>query len=340
MEGMTRDSVRALGLLGVLAGLALVACSSAETSVTPADAGRAATADAAAGDPNVLAGTFQVRLVAPIAASGTTAATPGTTSVVGKIYDGAALSEIVWEEAQKDGDCTLLTPRVPFCNTPCGGSAACVENDTCKPYPLAHSAGQVSVSGLAAEGGGTTFTMSPVVNNYQPPAGVTLLYPPFAEGADVRVDAAGDYYRALTLTAKGIAPLLLTSENIPVTTGQPVKITWTPPSQSGSTIIRARLDISHHGGTRGKVECETADSGSLEISAPLVTKLLGLGVAGYPTIIVTRESKGSTTIAPGRVDLLVTSDVERAVTIAGLTSCTETTDCASGQTCQSDLTCK
>ncbi len=291
-------------------------------------------ADAAMGDPNLLVGTFQVRLTGP------TAATPGTTSVVGKIYDGASLSEIVWEDASKDGDCKLLTPRVPFCSTPCGGGAACVENDTCKPYPIAHSAGLANMTGLEVAGDGLTFTMAPVVNNYQPPAGVTLVYPPFKEGDEVSVSTSGDYYRAFSIKATAIAPLQLTSSDIPLAANLPVKLTWTPPATADASRIRVKLDISHHGGTRGKIECDTADDGSLEVSAGLVSKLLALGVAGFPTVIVTREAKGSVTIAPGRVDLLVSSDVERAVSIAGLTSCTEDTQCATGQTCQSDLSCK
>ena len=69
-------------------------------------------------------------------------------------------------------------------------------------------------------------------------------------------------------------------------------------------------------------------------------QLLDLGVAGYPSVIVTRSATGTTTIAPGRVDLVVSSMVERPVTIPGLTSCTSDADCTGGQTCQSDLTCK
>jgi hypothetical protein len=324
---------------GALMGMTFIACSSSSsTSTAVADAG--STADAATGDPKVLVGTFQVRLAAPTEARGTTAATPGSTSVVGKVYDAAALSEIVWEEAAKDGDCKLATPRVPFCSTPCGGSAACVENEVCKPYPIAHSAGPVVVKGVQSADGASAFTMSPVVNNYQPPAGVTLLYPPFAEGGEVRIDAGGDYYAAFGITAKAIAPLVLTSTDVPLSADKALALTWTPPAQAGSSTIRVKLDISHHGGTRGKIECESADDGALEVSATLVGKLLALGVAGFPTVILTRESKGSATIAPGRVELLVSSEVEHAVTIAGVTSCTDTSECTSGQTCQSDLTCK
>jgi hypothetical protein len=88
------------------------------------------------------------------------------------------------------------------------------------------------------------------------------------------------------------------------------------------------------------ISCDTADSGSLEIGGALITELLGLGVAGFPTIIVTRQAVGSATIAEGRIDLLLASSLEYAVQIDGLTSCTDDVDCSDGQTCQSDLTCQ
>jgi hypothetical protein len=103
-----------------------LACSSSGTGETnPPDAG---SPDAETGDPGVLAGTFQVRLVAPVPAMNGMPETPGSTVVLGKVYDGPSPSQIVWEAGTKAGDCQLFTPRVPFCTTPCGGSAACVED--------------------------------------------------------------------------------------------------------------------------------------------------------------------------------------------------------------------
>jgi len=101
-----------------------------------------------------------------------------------------------------------------------------------------------------------------------------------------------------------------------------------------------KLDISHHGGSKGMIECDTDDDGALDIPSELVTSLLDLGAAGYPTIIVTRHSDGSTRIAPGFVHLSAASSVEKAVGVPGLSSCNEDTDCLMGKTCQSDLSCK
>ncbi|MDI1451610.1 hypothetical protein [Polyangium sp. 6x1] len=337
-----RTKHAAAALAGLLC-LPLLACSTSDGS-TSGGGGQGGEGggppDVEPGDSSILVGSFQVRLVAPVAATENTPATPGSTAVLGKVYDGPTLSQIIWEEAAKEGACKLSTPRVPFCNTPCGGSAACVEDDTCKDYPLAHSAGTITVKGLHTEAGENGFSMDPVVNAYQPPANVKLPYPAFAEGDVITFQASGDYFSAFALEATGIAPLALAGDKLTLESGKPVSLAWTPPTKAGSSRVYVKLDISHHGGTKGMIECDAEDTGSLEISAALLTKLLDLGVAGYPSIVVARKSTGSTTIKEGRIDLVLTSSIEEAVQIPGLTSCTSDVDCPSGQICQADLTCK
>jgi hypothetical protein len=45
-------------------------------------------------------------------------------------------------------------------------------------------------------------------------------------------------------------------------------------------------------------------------------------------------------MAQGRVDLVVSSDVERALEIPGLTSCNGDEDCPDGRKCRTDLKCE
>lgn len=333
---------RSIGIFGSLLSLLTSGCSSSGDTGTSTGTGTpdAGQPDGSTGDPTLLVGTFQVRSVPPIPAMGTTPAKPGATSVLGKVYDGVTPAQVVWEAGLKEGDCQLFTPRVPFCSTACGGSAVCVEDDTCLDYPIAHSAGQVTVSGLHTDPSQASFVMAPIADNYQPPAGVSLVYPGLDEGEAVTFAASGDYFSAFTLQAKGVSPLALLNDTILLGADQPLKLAWTPPGQAGISRIHVKLDISHHGGTKGMIECDADDTGSLELSAALVTKLLDLGVAGFPSVIVTRKAAGSVTIAPGRVDLIVSSIVEQGVQVSGLTSCSADTDCPNGQTCQTDLTCK
>ncbi|MCY1059414.1 hypothetical protein [Nannocystis sp. SCPEA4] len=321
--------------------MALVACGSTRATTdgdTTGDGGTTSGGETT-GDAEVLVGSFQISLVAPIPAAGDTPATPGKTTVLGKVYDGPVPEQIVWEEAASAGDCRLLTPRIPLCSTPCGGSAVCVEDETCRDYPTAGSVGTVTVEGLRTEGGDDPFTMDPVANTYQPGGSVKLAYPAFAEGDAIHLEAPGDVLGGFSVDARGIAPLELVSEDIELASGAAITLAWEAAAQPELSTIHVKLDISHHGGTKGKIVCAAADTGALEIGADLVTDLLALGVAGFPSIIVTREHVGSTTIAQGRIDLVIGAGVERFVTIEGLTSCSDDSQCSAGQTCQPDLTC-
>jgi hypothetical protein len=87
------------------------------------------------------------------------------------------------------------------------------------------------------------------------------------------------------------------------------------------------------------ITCKGPDNGRLQIPKELITKLINLGVAGFPTITVTRNSVGTAKITPGLVELLLTSSIEVPVAIPGLTSCNEVTPCPIGKKCQTDYTC-
>jgi hypothetical protein len=119
-----------------------------------------------------------------------------------------------------------------------------------------------------------------------------------------------------------------------------VTLSWTAP-RAGGGKVHVKLDISHHGGSKGRIECDADDTGAIELPATLVSELLQLGAAGFPTVIVTRKGPvGSAVLAPGRVELTVSSEAEHAVLVPGIVSCTDSSECPMGQTCQPDLTCK
>jgi hypothetical protein len=103
--------------------------------------------------------------------------------------------------------------------------------------------------------------------------------------------------------------------------------------------VHIKIDISHHGGSRGQIECDADDTGALTISAELMTELIKLGVAGFPSVILTRASTDSAKIEVGRVELAVSSKTERIVTVAGYESCTADSDCPDSGVCLPDLTC-
>jgi hypothetical protein len=294
--------------------------------------------DVAPGDPNVLVGSFVVSLVEAVPATTTSQATEAFTQLVGVVFDGPSPALTVWTQTASEGACRLLIPSVPFCSVSCGGSAGCVADEVCQAYPTARSVGTIVVKGLHTAAGVSEFSLDPVANGYQTVD--ALPFPAFTEGEAIRVETGGGDYAPFVVVSSGIAPLVLADGALALARDQALALSWTLPATAGTSTIHVKLDISHHGGSKGKIECDTDDDGSLTVAASLVTSLLDLGVAGFPTIVVARHAVGSTTIAPGRVDLEIVSDLEVTVEVPGVTSCNEDTDCSDGQTCQTDLTCK
>jgi hypothetical protein len=285
------------------------------------------------GGPQEVVGSFQVQVVADDEDP-----TSGGTSVIGKVSDGPSPSAVIWTVTTEDGDCHVAVPSVPFCSEGCP-SEVCVADDVCQAYPTGHAVGEVTLSGVNLAGGGSEIVLKEVAKAYQPPAGTSFAYPPFAEGDAIALQASGGDYSAFELGATGVAPITLSSTDFELDEGKALELTWNAAADPKASQVHIKLDISHHGGARGMIECDTDDSGAITISAELITELIGLGVAGFPSVILTRTVKDSAQIEVGLVELVISSKVERLVTVAGVESCTEDADCPDGGTCQADLTC-
>ncbi|HKP60200.1 MAG TPA: hypothetical protein VJV78_25925 [Polyangiales bacterium] len=285
----------------------------------------AAAPEAAADGGEALNGSFNISLIAPSDAD-----PAGHTALLGKLYDGPTPARIIWELAAEEGDCRLLTPRTPFCEMSCGGSAACVEDGVCQDYPSARSAGRVRVLGVRTTAGALEFSMDPIAGAYQPAGGIKLPYLAFEAGDSLQLQAA-----SFTIRARGIAPLEVGGGELLLEPDRALELSWDAAQATDDSRVQLKLDISHHGGSKGMIECDLPDTGGAQLPAALVTQLLELGIAGFPTIILTRVGLGHA----GDVAFRVESKVERSVTIAGLTSCTRDGDCSEGAKCRADLTC-
>ena len=283
-------------------------------------------------------GNFTVRLVPPDPST----STPGYTTFLGVVRDGPPNEGVLWDLVSELGGCQLVKPRIPFCDPPCATGQTCVADGVCRPDPAPHSVGTVTLKGLTTSPASTEIVMNPVAPGfvYQPAASVNIDYPPASEGAEIAVSTSGGDYPALQLKATGIVPLeLLGSDPVPMPSGQPMALSWTPKGSAGKSRIQVKVEISHHGGAKGAINCDVEDTGSLSVADSLVTGLINLGVAGFPTVTLSRVSTGSFDIAPGRVDLLVVDTVQRSLSIPGFVSCTTNADCPSGQTCTSTRLC-
>jgi hypothetical protein len=305
----------------LLIGIALcAACSESDGddgSETSGSGGAAAGSGGAAGaDPErTLVGAFRVEMIpekAGIAAH---------TSVQGSLYDAPQLPFVQFVLDSEEGDCRLMVPQVPFCDPRCVRPEVCTADDVCTPSPTAQDVGTVRVLGLGEE-----LALEPVGSSLAYMAADALPHPPCAEGDAVRVEAD-----EFALQTACIAPLVVTGDDpIPVRAGEPVAVSWTPGGEP-SARVRLVLDIAHHGGQKGEIDCDVPDNGAAELPEPLVTKLVGLGLAGFPTIVISRVSTANADTHPD-LTLSMVSAIERAVD-TGVVSCGSSEDCPDGMTC-------
>lgn len=316
---MNRTSAHRLTTTLLAAGL--LACGSSDTSTGAGDAATGA-GDAKGGA--VANGTFEIHLIEELLG------TPAHTAVSGEVRDGAPTDMVIWDKKTTEGTCSLYTPRTPFCEA-CASDEVCVDTNTCRKSPTLYDVGEVRVAGLSSQGGGTgPVILSLASGKYNSSA---LPYPPCVEGADVRLDASGNVFPAFSIQSKCIAPLVVQSTSVTLESGKPATLTWTPSPATSAARIEVVLDLSHHGGSKGKIICETSDTGSLQVPGALLGSLIALGVTGFPGVTLTRRLVASTTVGAGKADLAIYSDVSLVAQIPGLVSCNLDTDCAPGQTC-------
>jgi hypothetical protein len=284
------------------------------------DAGGTSSAAAGAGGAPAVRGSIVVSMVAA------TTENEGFAAILGRFFDGPTPPPIPLVLDTEQGDCKLFVPSHPFCETPCT-PAVCTADDVCTEFPTPQGVGPITIEGL-----GPTLQLEPTTSMsiYQSPS---LPYPPCSDGDPVSASAQG-----FTLEAECIAPLELSGPDpIPVSAGEPVRVAWLPAAEGSSSRIRIGLDLAHHGGKKGEIDCEVPDTGSFDIPEPLVTKLVGLGLAGYPTISVSRVSVGTDSVQSELV-LLVSENKQRAVD-TGVKSCQEDSECTAPEVCAADRTC-
>ncbi|HEX2613324.1 MAG TPA: hypothetical protein VHO02_07010 [Fibrobacteria bacterium] len=282
-----------------------------------------------------LYGRFKVDLVEVFTSGGDTIS-PAYASLIGRVADGPTPSNLAWTDTDSSGVCRLRVPRAPFCDPGCGSAAVCVADNVCQAYPKGLDVGTVTVKGLKDTGGVSSFKMTPGAGlNYQVPVGTSLAFPPFTEGGTITVSAAGkDTVHAFTLSAKGMKPLKVLYDSITFVDGEPATLQWEAKGSSGTSSIFAQVDISHHGGLKGVIECEGPDNGQMVIPASLITKLKALGMAGFPVVELTRYVSGGK--EGMSTELRVESRVNRPISIPGIVSCFGDEECGSGQVCEAN----
>lgn len=257
---------------------------------------------------------------------------PAHTGFLGLFFDAPPQPMTPLDVSKMQGGCQLLVPRKVACAQACGAGEICTGVDLCSKKPATVGVGVLHVEGL----GPTALDLeptSPDTPTYQ--AVPTLPYPACAEGAAVTVGAM-----AFSIAGTCVADLAVTSTvPIPVVSGQAMHLAWAPPGQAGISRVEIDLEISHHGGYKGEIVCDVPDTGAFDVPEPLVTALVALGRAGFPTVKLARTATAAAKAEPG-AKLVVASRAELEVD-TGVISCgtDAAPPCPTGMTCQPNFTC-
>jgi hypothetical protein len=249
---------------------------------------------------------------------------PAYTSIYGKVYSGPYPTDVIETVVASDAKCTVYKYSLQACYDPsCTGDQTCVAENVCEARPSPVSVGDVSVTGIGA----SPLKLSATNLNYQYP--LDLPYPGVSEGEPVTLTASGGAFTPFSISAPGVAPIATSESSYLLANDQPLTVNWTPGASSVDAEVTATLNISKHGGSAGYMLCTTTDSGSLTIEADVLNALLGLGVAGFPELLLKRSTRGEATVAGGTIALDVEAVAKPGLNVEGYCSCFNDSDCGS-----------
>lgn len=251
---------------------------------------------------------------------------PAHTSIFGMVYGGSYPTAIIETVIASDSSCKVYRYSIQPCYAPtCRSGQTCVAENVCEAQPLPVSVGDVSVDGV----GPSSLKLSVTNYNYQYP--LDLPYPGMTEGQPVTLTGSGSGggFSAFTVSAKGVAPIATSNSSYLISNDQPLKLNWTPGASSVGAEVTVTLNISKHGGSAGYMQCTTTDSGALIIAADMLKALTGLGVAGFPELLLIRSTHGEATVTAGKIALDVQAVAKPPLDIEGYCSCFNHSDCGS-----------
>jgi hypothetical protein len=192
-------------------------------------------------------------------------------------------SDVAWpttvEEKMREGACAYFAPEPPFCDPECAGETICATGGVCRGFPRPMNIGTVRVTGTDPE-----LELEPdAFNNYYTDSALPGLYQP---GDELTLTAGGSGdIDALSLTVRGVAPLVVGSPAVTAREHEDLVLEWEPdPSSPEGTELVFRADNDHHG-IVAYIECHTADDGELVVPAAILDELILAGETGIGTYI-------------------------------------------------------
>jgi hypothetical protein len=247
------------------------------------------------------------------------------TAVSGGIAEAPVPAD-VREVIAEAGGCRLLRRRQLACFPACGAGMTCGDGGRCLRYPENLDAGTVEVKGLRCQ---VQMRPDPTARRY---SNTTLPHPGYTPGASIHLAATGADVPAFSLVGWGVAALALDEAPLQLQPDQALRVSWQV-AGPGPARVQLDVDVDQHGITPVTLSCDVADSGSFEVPADLVARLLAAGVSGYPRLRASRQTVDSRDLPPGCVELVVASARERSLQVVGHTPCRSDTDCPAPRRC-------
>ncbi len=213
------------------------------------------------------------------------------------------VGEGLWEPSIAQGDCVYLTAIDPgFCDPACQGDTYCDSDGVCQEWPARVDAGTMHLTGLAADA-----TMTPNENHYYDVVdGLPDVM--FTGGETASLTAEGNQIPAFSLSTVTPDPMVDQIDcDLTPTTGEDLTITWTPGSGPGR--VRWEMITMMHAGNGPMVLCDTDDTGSLVVSADIVSAFLE-DQTDWPTYQLSRYTRDTAPVGDDRCVALETLSSE------------------------------
>ncbi|MBL8623461.1 MAG: hypothetical protein JNK64_19270 [Myxococcales bacterium] len=184
-------------------------------------------------------------------------------TVLGYFLDAPALG---WhDEVARAGACTLARYTPALCDPACT-DGVCLRPGQCVAPPRFHSAGRLTLTGLA-----TPLTIDGADGYYTPQTQLPAAL--FADDATVTATLAGAAVPAHAITARGVPPLVAAIDRkVTLAPGVDHTVTWTPAGGDARVRLTINANNSGHGAPYAAIiECDVADAaGQITIAAALI----------------------------------------------------------------------
>ena len=252
----------------------------------------------------------------------------GFTGVSAAVYDGVRRYD-QWITAADAGSCRLLD--LPTCAPACAEPMFCATGNRCLGMPARKDVGTISIHGLAVP-----LELTSLLGSYG--QSISDPFPPAAPDASITAETSGGDYAPFSLEARAVEPLAFDGADLSVGHGRSLDLSWTPPTRPGAAHILALVNLQPSA-LGPIIECTFPDTGAASVPAWLLDRLINLGINGYPSLRLFRRTVTSTNIEPGCVELEVHALVRRRLSVDGVTSCSDSSECPPPLTCHVNYTC-